>query len=169
MAQIWQTCYSPAHSEVFMRNVATVPLCENPLGRLTKGPDYFPGSNISQSVAHNRSKLLQGVSLGQISLNKEKSHLETSFLIHYLKNIDYAFSICFCEYLYFNFGGSPDFSPNLWCCKSLSLYVQGHSVLIKQSLCVLKKALLFLSLNTELTFSAFIWRNGGTPEYGPLI
>lgn len=85
MAQIWQTCYSPAHSEVFMRNVATVPLCENPLGRLTKGPDYFPGSNISQSVAHNCSKLLQGVSLGQISLNEEKSHLETSFLIHYLK------------------------------------------------------------------------------------
>lgn len=35
--------------------------------RLTKGPDYVPGSDISQSVAHYCNRGLQGVSLGNVS------------------------------------------------------------------------------------------------------
>lgn len=81
MAQIWQTCYSPAHSEAFMRNVAAVPLCGTPLGRLTKGPDYFPGSNISQSVAHNCDGGTSG-SQFRTDLNEKKmSCLKISFLL----------------------------------------------------------------------------------------
>ncbi len=41
--------------------------------RLTKGPDYFPGSDISQSVAHYCNRGLQGVSLGNVSGNDKRA------------------------------------------------------------------------------------------------
>lgn len=59
-----------------MRNVTTVPLCRSlslSLSRLTKGPDYFPGSDISQSVAHYCNRVLQGVSLGNVSGNDKRT------------------------------------------------------------------------------------------------
>lgn len=41
--------------------------------RLTKGPDYFPGWDISQSVAHYCNGVLQGVSLGNVSGNDRRA------------------------------------------------------------------------------------------------
>lgn len=35
--------------------------------KLTKGPDYFPGSDISQSVAHYCNRGLKGGRLGNVS------------------------------------------------------------------------------------------------------
>lgn len=42
--------------------------------RLTKGPDYFPGSDISQSVAHYCNRGLQGVSWGNVCGNDKKAN-----------------------------------------------------------------------------------------------
>lgn len=100
-----------------------------PLERLTKGLDYFPGSNISQSVAHNCNRLLEGDHFGQICVNKEKmSHLET--LIHNYKQI-----MCFYMYVYSNLGFSIYFKSFMVLQKP-DLVCQVHSAPLKQRLCV---------------------------------
>lgn len=70
----WEMCYSPQYREAFLSNVTTVPLCKSlSLPTLTKDyNNYFPRSDILQSDAHYCNRVLQGVSLGNVSGNIER-------------------------------------------------------------------------------------------------